>query len=197
MLSVLHVSHFFQFDQSIQWAVGGLERLTEPLPPSKRLWVSRKYQVQHWILPAVDDIIEHIEEGKKIRLLTRDDIHLIGVDAYALIVNALERMQVLRISVSLVPPKVQHAGVCQHNQTCRENWERVWITRMPSILLSPNSYTFLASLPVILQRIAFSHVPAACKALTLEVIEQLDSIILAERSIKDSVATSIWDIYKH
>jgi len=200
LLSVLAISHRFMLDAGVEWAIQALDSLDmeDSLTPSHRLQLSFRYDIEQWILPAVSCLVDWQAARKLLRLISNDDIEQMGVRTYALIVRGVEAIQAARTSVAITPPSIDHCPQCQihhEDRTCTRAWHDFWFTTIPLIILAPDHPKPLHSLVDFLRKTDIRNVRNTCKMLTLSQFEQTD-ILKIETTVKDRVATAIWDLHQ-
>ena len=180
LLGVIEVCYRFEMDQGVQWAIHYLERLMPPLSASQCLFLSARYQIEHWVRPAVRDLIERHKGARKLHLISDGNLDQMGAGAYAAVVKEVERVQEEHITLAFWPPEMQHSVVCRRGgdkatMKCSEKWCLIWDSKLPKSLLSFHRPLSLASLPEFLHSLDFDSekVLKSCRDLTISRIESI------------------------
>ncbi|KAJ7094161.1 hypothetical protein C8R44DRAFT_645559, partial [Mycena epipterygia] len=104
------------------------------LPPARRLELAGKFGIPQWVKPAVKYILNH-----KLTELTAEDLALIGLGVYAILVKGKEFMDIeIRRTASRAPPMIQDPSWdCPDHKSYDTTWKRLWRKEIGWKLLHP------------------------------------------------------------
>ncbi|KAL0946062.1 hypothetical protein HGRIS_012335 [Hohenbuehelia grisea] len=98
----------------------------EVLPPAKRLFLARAYNVPDLVDTGFKSLC-HINQP--LSLMTNDDIESIGFRAMVILAQTKEKIELLRKKVAITPPDYGNAGhvtECKARQDCWRAWKSAW-----------------------------------------------------------------------
>ena len=187
-------------DAGVEWAITAFDSLDleDALTPAHRLQLSFRYDLRQWILPAVSGFMDRQIARKQLRLISSDDVEQMGLRTYMLIVKGIETIQAARTSVAIIPPCVHHCPECRvrdEESSCNRAWRDFWVVTIPLVILAPDNPRTLHSLVPFLTDAKIRNFRDTCKTLTISHFEQTD-ILSIETSVKDRIASAIWDLYQ-
>jgi len=181
-----------------EWSISRLEELHPPLDPAICLNLAARYHIQSWILPAVCQLLDRFENGgRRIRAITDMEIGVMGIVAYSAIGRAdkairAERYKVCRAQIALYHDAPDCRVGLGARRKCEDSWNLTLQTKMPGILLNPDSYTPLADLPSVLSTLYFPNVNVVCKSLSIEKLKASHCVTI-EETIKQLAADKLWE----
>ncbi|KAJ7137895.1 hypothetical protein C8R44DRAFT_728089 [Mycena epipterygia] len=130
--NLLKLSDKFIMKAGKRYAIKNLEDIY--LPPARRLELAGKFGIPQWVEPAVKYILNH-----KLTELTAEDLALIGLGVYAILVKGKEFMDVeIRRTASRAPSMIQDPSWnCPDHKSCDTTWKRLWRKEIGWKLLHP------------------------------------------------------------
>ncbi|KAJ7503918.1 hypothetical protein B0H11DRAFT_2273688 [Mycena galericulata] len=129
LVAILKLSHFFDVDSGMEYAIHHLDapHLNAPL----RLVLAITYDVDKWIATAFTSLMQ-IPMDK----LSDNDEKLLGHQTYKLLVRTHAKIDTHRHDLASYPPTVLHAGYCVDQRSCAKAWDNAWFGKARSGMVS-------------------------------------------------------------
>ena len=116
-----------------EYAIDHISRLKTRLHPAMLLSYGRHHGVIEWINPTVKHLID-----RPFSTYDSEVINTISSDTLIVIARLREKLEQLRVHLSLRGPTVFHAKECKDNTYCNNVWDNVWLTSVGRKLLHPD-----------------------------------------------------------
>src|SRR5271169_102392 len=183
LIDILHVSHMFDIQPGVQFAIGQL--LEFNLHPAHRLRLASRYHLAGWISHVVRDLLQ-----LPLPDYTTEDIEHIGVNIFIIIATAKEKISIERkrfTNYVPFPKNSENAPFCLQHTTCKKVWYEVWFTVIVRRIHSVTDYIPLVNLPAELQSTDHNGINLECKRFIIEWIQDSPHLQVEERIITNTV----------
>lgn len=188
LVDVLHVSHLFQVLDGVKFAIQALDELSPPLSLCRRIHLAIHYGITAWV-----DITVRALLCKTADSYNADDLTHLGLDTFAIVVAARERIRTIRTDFANFPiepstqSEIDQAPFCGNHVKCRRQWVERWFTHLARQIHSTSTPIALTDAPIILQTMSHPGMNPACKDYNIGLVQLSAELPKEEKIIDDTV----------
>lgn len=116
-----------------EYAIDHITRLRARIHPAMLLSYGRRHGVTEWITSTVKHLI-----NRPFFTYDSEVINTLSSDTLIVIIRLREKLEQLRIHLSLRGPPIFHSSACKDNTCCNNAWDNAWLTTVGRKLLHPD-----------------------------------------------------------
>ncbi|KAJ7457472.1 hypothetical protein FB451DRAFT_1509776 [Mycena latifolia] len=191
-IHLLKLSDMWQIEAGKKFAIKTLQDMV--LPPSQRLELAGKYNINDWVDPAVREIFDH-----KVADITNADICAMGWMVYSKLVKAKEKLEEETRRTAMVAPAIAKdpSWECQNHNSCQSVWPKVWFDKIGKKLLHPTMLMKLSQIRAEVEKEETLKHAGLTERCRMDMVAQIrDNIVFPDEQIIPACVASVIKVYK-
>ncbi|KAG6374553.1 hypothetical protein JVT61DRAFT_3898 [Boletus reticuloceps] len=168
LVSVLKLSAFFEINHGYQYAIAELTCLL-PLKSSLKLQLGRLYRVDHWVEPALRDMM-----ARPLLSISCTEAHHMGLDYFYILSHTKAVVEENYQAIAYTEPNLIQPDGCLTQLQCAAVWKDEWWNGVAPQLLHPETPCRRDDLLVLLDQTDIPGLCNLCKEATLRHMKDSD-----------------------